>query len=112
MGHFVTDEVDRIDLGEGDWVDIKRQMSYGDDQKLVASYMNVQARVRAGEPDVDISLGTGNITLLALNIKDWNLKDESGQLMPIAETTIQRLNKSTATKLVEEINRRNPPPKV
>lgn len=115
MGHFVYDEVDRIKLGDEDWVDIKRRMSYGDQQKLVAAYMQLQQQLKPGQvkniPDVEVDLQTGNIMLLLINIKAWSLKDKDGKIAPVNEEYVRQLDISTANKIVEAINKRNSPPK-
>lgn len=112
MGHFVyADEVDRIEFGE-DWVDIQKQMSYGDQQKLVASYMKIQTQLKRATPDIDLDIEVGNITLLVINIKAWSFKDKSGEVAKINAGSIRMLDSVTATKLAEEINQRNQPPKV
>ena len=106
MRFFVSKETDRIDLGDGYWVDIKRRMSYGDQQKLVAHF------IKFGDPkNPDIDLSSGNIVLLELNIVDWNLVDESGKKVPVSREAIEQLEPEVANKIAEEINRRNTPPK-
>ena len=111
MGYFVyADEVDRIKFGN-DWVDIKKRMSYGDQQKLVASYMKLQTQMKEVTPDIDLDIESGNITLLMLNINAWSFKDKSGGIAMVNEDTIRMLDPTIANKLVNEINKRNPPPK-
>lgn len=111
MGHFVyDDELDRIELDGEDWIDIKGRMSYGDQQRLVASYMKLQTQLKA-EPDIDVNLEAGNTALLLINIKAWSLKGKDGKVAFINEGTVKQLDIDTATKIVEEINKRNPPPK-
>lgn len=114
MAYFTpTGEVDRVQVDEGHWVDIKRRMSYGDNQRLVASYMRLQMQLkeRGSLPSIDLNVETGNITLLMLNIVAWNLTDEHGKEMPVIRESIERLDNSLANKLVAEINAHNPPPK-
>jgi len=111
MSHFVTDETDRIELDEKYWVDIKRKMSYGDQQRLVASFMRLQNQVKK-DPEVEIDLQMGNITLMLINIKKWNLDDADGKIVSINEKNINSLSIDTAEKILDEINERNPSPKV
>jgi len=112
MGHFVYDEdLIQIDLEDGEWVKIASRMSYGMQQKLIASYMRLQTQLKT-LPDFDMDVETGNITLLLLNIKEWSLKDKSGRVAPINEQTIRMLDPAVATKIINVINEQNPPPKV
>lgn len=112
MKHFIYDEVDRIKLDGEDWIDVKRCMSYGDQQKLVASYMQLQTQLKTVTTEVAMDLETGNITLLLLNIKAWSLKGQDGKIAPINEVTIKQLKTITANKIISAINKRNPVPKV
>lgn len=107
MRHFVTDEVDRIELGEGSWVDIKRRMSYGDQQKLMGHFVKLSADMTT--PDID--LASGNILMLVINIKAWNLTDDTGKEVKLSQGAIEKLDPAVAEKIAVEINNRNQPPK-
>ena len=117
MGDFIADEVDRIDLGDGKWADIKHRMSYGDEQKITGHFIRIASMRKAlasgkpGDVDVSIDLESGNILALLINIKAWNLTDDDGNIAPITEENIIRLPREYGNKLKEEINQRNPLPK-
>lgn len=111
MGHFIGEETERLDLGAGEWVDIKKRMNWGDQQRLVASYMKLQTG-QSVTPQVDVSLETGNMTLMVINIKGWNLKDDANKDVPVTSDAIASLDIETATKILNAINERNPAPKV
>lgn len=114
MSHIVyEDELDRIEFDDGEWVDIKRRMSYGDDQALSAHYLKIRAKLEQLKPDVDVDLNieSGNIALLTLNIKAWSFKDKKDKPLPVNKTTIAMLDRDTSTRIVSEIAKRNPPPK-
>ena len=108
MEHFIyEDELDRIDLGDGEWVDIAKRMSYGMQQKLFAHYVKLGKDMKA----IDVDIESGNLTLLLVNIKAWNLKGKDGKVAPITKEVVARLDPVIANKVVEEINNRNPSPK-
>ncbi len=127
MGHIVFEETDKIDLGEGDWVEIKRRMSYGDHDDQARAQMKIQInaqRLRAlqgrntevTEDEMasmsDIELSTGKLELLAINIKGWNLKGLDGQVLPVNRDTIRMLDDDTARLILAEIAARNTKKKV
>lgn len=117
MNHFITDDIDRIDLGDGEWVDIKRQMNYGEQLRLASSFSATSITIRDGAPKLNAlaekaDLETGSIALLFINIRAWSFKDGSGKSIPINETNIRRLDITTANKISKEISKRNPAPKV
>lgn len=107
MGYFVTDEVDRIELEVGSWVDIKRRMSYGDQQKLMGHFIKLSADMTT--PDID--LASGNILMLVINIKAWNLTDDKGKEVKLSQGAIEKLEPAVAERIALAINDRNQPPK-
>lgn len=109
MGHFVGDEVDRIDLGDNFWVDIKRRMNYGDQQKLVGQF--IKLGIAGKEPTAELDITSTGITLLQLNIKAWNLTKDDDKVMPIGVESIIQLDPAIADRIRKEIDKRNPPPK-
>jgi len=109
MGCIIyDDEVERIELGDGEWVDIKRKMSYGDRQKLIAYYAKLQTKLNSPDVDISLDMEAGSIMLLLLNIKAWSLKDRKGKPLPITKETIAMLDPDVARKLEQEIEKRNP----
>lgn len=115
--HFTyDDELDRIDLGGDFWVDIKRRMSYDDDERLTGHFLKLRLSIPTRKSDKvvleDIELQSAGVFLLQLNIKNWNLVDKAGKLMPLNPENIAHLNRSLAAKIKSEINKRNPAPKV
>jgi len=109
MNHFVGDDVDRIKIGKEDWVDIKSKMTYGDQQKVLASY--APATITQGKPELGLDFEGGNLTLLQINIKAWSFKDAENHIVEITRPAIERLTIEVGTILAEEIAKRNPPPK-
>lgn len=110
MKFFIEDEVDRIELDKDYWVDIKRRMSYGDQQKLLSCFVKIQQ----GERDLQVNnldIAGGNIALLEINIKEWNLPGKDGKVMPINKDSIGKLEPKVAEKILAEIGKRNPAPK-
>lgn len=111
MGHIIfPDEIDRIDLGDGDWVEIKHKMSYGNRQALVAHYMKLKGAINK-QVEYSVDLESGNIMLLVLNIVAWSLLDKKGKPLPVTKETISWLDNDTGNKIADEIGKRNPVPK-
>lgn len=92
MGHFVYDEVDRIDLGDGEWIDIKREMSVGDMNTIDRECMGDAGRV---------------LPVLFVNIKAWSLKGKDGEAVPVNKKMVTMLNSDTAQLIIIEIGKRN-----
>ncbi len=95
MGYFVyDDEVERIDFEDGEWVKIKRTLSYDDVEK-------VGTKLAAGDQ-------ASFVPVLAVAIKEWSFKDRDGNVAPVNEEYIRRLDPQVAGRLVEEVLKRNP----
>ena len=126
MGHIIFEEIDRLDLKDGDWIDIKRQMSYGDKDDLSRAMMRIQvnaAKLRAASSNgaltedalaemSDVEVSTGKLELLAINIKSWSFKDQKQEPLPVNRQTVRMLDEDTANLVLAEIARRNPKKKV
>ena len=89
---FVEDGTDRVELGDGFWVELKKAMSYQDLGRLTAD--------ADGLPS--------NVDLMLVNIVDWNLTDEGGEVAPVTRETVGRLRADVAARLLREIVARNP----
>lgn len=97
MNPFVEDnEVDRVELDDGEWIDIKRRLSYKDSEMLTTD--DVQSMQSNGS----------SVPLLKLCIVAWSFKDSSGAGIPITEERLQRLDLSIGAKLMPEIRKRIP----
>lgn len=77
---FVSDETEKVDLGDGFWVEIPIQISYGKSQEL---FTNIDAK------NID-EKAIGEKMLLSLIIK-WNLTEEDGTVAGINEANFKRL---------------------
>lgn len=99
-----TDTV-RIDLGDGDWVDIKKRLSFGERRRARANMLRTQFDPNLGQLaafDVDMDAQTEALMLIA--IVGWNLEDEKGELVPINADTISMLDEDTGDTILDAIN--------
>lgn len=88
MSRFASKELQTIDLGEGEWVKIPVALSYA----AVVSINNGNAEEIAKK-------------MLFHCIKEWNIKNEKGEVPPITEETILDLDIPTITLLSEAIGK-------
>lgn len=68
---FVQPKTARLDLGDGHWIDIKQELSYGDTQEFVS-------RSR-----VDVT--TASLHMVAAFLVDWSLVNAEGQPVPVEQ---------------------------
>ncbi|GAH70092.1 unnamed protein product [marine sediment metagenome] len=91
MGHFISDEVIRVDAGNDEWVDIKRQLSVGDYERIARESPDEKPEGRI-------------IATLIVLIKKWNLKDGDKE-MPLNRESIERLDADLATQIIAELGK-------
>ncbi len=105
MNPWAATEVDKIDLGDGLWVEIKREMDAGDQEDLEDYMLSLQMQDgKRGE----VHLRQGKLKLLELNIVAWNLK-QGGVDIPISAVNLSKLSRPVASLLIQEVQKRNPP---
>ena len=104
MTHLVpVDDLHRVDLGEGEWIDIKREF---DSDDWIRFESLVQNSLRA-DGTLNISIFKSAKAMLTVAIKAWHLM-ENDQPFELTPENIGRLRKETTLKVAGEINRLNP----
>jgi hypothetical protein len=98
MRHLILeDELHRVDLGDGEWVDVKRYLSLGD-------LTDIEAQTG--------SIATGNLAtgkaILGAVIRAWSFTNGSNQPVPVTPEMINHLSGETAGILLAEVNKLNP----
>jgi len=74
MNRFSSkDNVKRIDLGDGDWVEIPALISFREAENMASS-------------------GDDAVAVICSLIVAWNLKDENGCDMPVTTESVERLD--------------------
>jgi hypothetical protein len=71
MSRFVSVDTVRLDLSHGDWIEVKRQLSYGDIQAVASK---TRGDFTAGE-----------LYFVAAALVDWSLVDEQDKRVDIDE---------------------------
>lgn len=90
MRHLILEEeLHRIDLGDGEWVDIKRYLCVDDAVLAESTPSKTAATLRA-------------------SIKAWSFMNGNGEPVPVTPETIGRVSIETAQVILVEVNRLNP----
>ena len=85
MNRFDEGKVKRIDIGEGDWVEILEVISYETLEKINTNK-------------------DGMATLAAVLVR-WNLKNSKGEDVPISVEMLKKMDFRTRTLINDEINK-------
>ena len=102
---FVTLETVRLELSDDDWIEVKKQLSYREEQQLAGAGLSKVAvstiNPDAEEVEVGMDMEAHNICRLSLWIVDWSFCDANDRRMDVSPAAIGLLASST----VREIDR-------
>jgi len=101
--YFVNeDETTQLDLSDGDWIEVRNQLGYGEQQRLAGSVLgNVFMKdIDTGSAKVTIDLEKHNVERLFAWVVDWSFRDNQGKKVKVSRSSIARL----LPDMVEEID--------
>lgn len=98
------DDVVRIDLPAGEWVDVKRQLSKGDRTRITAAAIRMRVAIGSGDVAGEQTFDEATydaVTFRALEIalRRWSFDD------PITPENIRRLDEASYDRIAEETKR-------
>ena len=98
---FVTKDTVRLELSEGDWIEIKRRLNYGETQRLAqASFGNVNLQdVQTGKIELKLTSEDFNLTRFLIWLVDWSFVDERGKPVRITRDSIAMLDAETIAEI-------------
>lgn len=103
-GAFVTGEPVRLDLGAGDWIEVKAMLSFGERQRLLGSLLRASVGEAGGTPSVAVDMAEAAIAKVAAWLVDWNLKDDDGRAVPLSRAAIEHLDPAVADAITALID--------
>lgn len=92
---FVVPSVVRLPLPGGDWIDVKKELTYGEQQVMFAK---MRRQFGPNEPPMLDSTRIGRARMEAF-IVGWSFVDPSGQPIPVSVGAIEQLRIATANAL-------------
>ena len=106
-GPVFDDDLVRIELRDGNWIDVKRYITAGDQ---AAAQTAATTRYRGGGKgkDVEASFDTGGyqLTLLQRMVKGWSFT-RGGTAIAVTPTTVAQIPEHTRDLIMERINAAN-----
>lgn len=109
---FVTPETHRLDLSDGDWVEVKARLGTAEDQRLKSAiFRGVQTgtnQVKAGNVPSDLELRVDTsmayMAKLFLYIQEWSFVDQKGKAVKVTRSAIENLDPDTSNEILEKLN--------
>jgi hypothetical protein len=121
MFNFVKPEVVRLDLGDGDWIAVKRELSVGEQKAMqTGGLLNIAGKPGVAEEDVKIGIDWRRygVARISAYVVDWNAKDAQGKPVPFSveavemldEAGFERIENAISEHIKAERAKKTPPP--
>jgi len=102
--YFITEtDLFRITFEDGQWVDIKKQLSQRDQDQILNTM--AKAKTKSETPDIEINLG--KMALLEVSVKAWSFTEDDGRAIPVNPDNLSNLRIEYRAKVLSEIDRVN-----
>jgi len=96
---FARGDAVRLELSDGDWVLVRRELSYGQQRRLAASGLTgVDAAATEGQR-LKVDLAAYDIERLVTWVMDWSFRDDDGDRVPVSREAIEALHPDTAAEI-------------
>lgn len=90
ISFFASEETEVFDLGDGYWVELKRDLDYGEESELEGAAIKAGLDP-TGQPRMEFSLKQQRALMLALYIVDWNIPDVNGKTVRLPPSVARRV---------------------
>ncbi len=98
---FVSPETVRIELKDGDWIEIKKELTVADDHGFRIAGMTATVNQTTGRPDIGVDLTAVSRARVMTYLVDWSAKHPDGKDVALTESAVMSL----ATEDYEAIDR-------
>lgn len=97
---FVGPKVVRLELSEGDWIEVKERLSWGERNEVAS------VGTSAG-PDgrLVVNVPRWNQALVTAYLTDWSFRDEADKPVDVTPDAIAALDQETAGEILDAIDR-------
>ena len=97
---FVKPETVRIDLEDGEWIEIKKQLSHGELAHLAGSGLTHLT----GSAEFVYDMERFEVTKIESWLVDWSARDESGKYVKPTRAAISALEPDDAQRIKQAID--------
>lgn len=85
---FVAPETVRIDLADGDWIEIKKELTVGEHRRYLASGFK---RAASGGDEIEVDWGVRSLSLVEAYLVGWSARDKDGKPVSVTRQAIEKL---------------------
>jgi len=102
---FADGSAVRLELSDGDWVLVRRELSYGQQRRLAAAGLTGVDNATAGADHLRVDFAAYDLERLALWLLDWSFRDADGDHVVVSREAIENLHPDAAAEINEALNR-------
>ena len=96
---FVVPRVVRYELSEGDWVEFKAELTYGERLRLSSRALGQRINMETRQVEYTPELEAYSIEELFMWLVDWSLCDGEGHIVEIGRESIGALKQDAAEEI-------------
>jgi hypothetical protein len=100
---FVVPDTTTIQLSGGDWIEIKNELTYGEQEDLNSAGLRSMRRPEDGEAEITLQWNQFNTAKIAMWLADWSFRDEKDRPVQINRENIRNLTNETAQEILAAI---------
>jgi hypothetical protein len=97
---FVSANTVRLELSDGDWIEVKERLTYGERSKLSAASFRSG---HLGTDTVELDFEAYAVEKLATWLVDWSFT-RAGKSVPVSKAAIRALDPETADEIETALN--------
>lgn len=101
---FVEPKTVRLELSDGDWVEVKARLTYGEEQRLASAGLTSVKGARVQDATVGIDLERYNLAKLEVWLVDWSFRDARDKPAKLTRSAIAALDPDTAEEIMAALD--------
>lgn len=101
---FVKPETTRLDLAEGDWIDVKKFLTSGEDARMSGAGLRQMQQGEGGKATFILDFERLGLSQIEAYVVGWSFVDEKGRGVPVTPQNISALSKEAAKEIGDAID--------
>ena len=96
---FVDPNTVRLDLSDGEWIEVKEELTYGEQQRLSNAAMTRFQDASAATPRIELDFERYQVIRLKTWLVDWSAKGKDGKSIKITDESIRAMHPDMAAEI-------------
>ena len=89
---FVKPESQRIDLTDGQWIEVKKYLTAGEELSVTQAFTAMRQGKEGDQPTVEIDMKRWRIQRCSVYLVKWSLTDWEGKAVAVSEQALEALS--------------------